>query len=258
MSHVNTSSDAVSITHAAQGSGSNPKGVDGSEHATNRPTMESLPIPIELLRKELSVALLCDALDAAGLTHQSPRLPIGPLTTGGELLLGRAKTTLWADMAHIDQNPYELELAAIDSCVKDDVIVCSAGGSMRSGLWGELLSGAATNRGCCGVIVDGAIRDLSKMRAMKFPVFGRGTCPYDSRNRQRVIDYDVAIQLDGVAIEPGDIIAADVDGIVVVPRSVEVAVIQAAWNKAHAENEVREAVRGGMSATEAFKQFGVL
>jgi len=217
-----------------------------------------MPVAIELLRDHLSVPLLCDALDTAGFRNQSPRLPLLPLTTGGKLLIGRAKTTLWADMAHEDPNPYELELAAIDSCDRDGVIVCAAGGSMRSGIWGELLSGAAINRGCAGVVVDGAIRDLSRMKSMGFPVFARGTSPYDSRNRQRVIDYDVPVELDGVRIEPGDIIAADEDGVVVVPQKIEAAIMQAAWDKAHAESEVREAVRGGMSATEAFNRFGVL
>jgi len=217
-----------------------------------------MPLPIELLRERINVALICDALDAAGLKYQSPRLPIGPLTTGGRLLIGRAKTTLWADMAHEDPRPYELELAAIDSCQLDEVIVCAAGGSMRSGIWGELLSSAAVNRGCGGVIVDGAVRDLAKMRVMGFSVYGRGPCPYDSRNRQRVIDYDVTIELGGVTIAPGDIIAADDDGVVIVPREVEAAVIQAAWNKANAEDEVRDAVRGGMSATDAFAKYGVL
>jgi len=231
-----------------------------SHNGHSRPlsVCRDLPLPIELLRERISVALICDALDAAGYKHQSPRLPLGPLTKGGQLLIGRAKTTLWADMAHEDPSPYELELAAIDSCQKDDVIVCAAAGSMRSGLWGELLSSAALNRGCCGVIVDGAVRDLAKMRKMGFPVFGRGPCPYDSRNRQRVINFDVTIDIGGVSIDPGDIVAADDDGFVVVPRKAEAVVIQAAWDKATAEDEVRKAVQGGMSATEAYQRFGVL
>ena len=51
---------------------------------------------------------------------------------------------------------------------------------------------------------------------------------------------------------------ADEDGIVIVPQKVEEEVVQAAWNKVHAENEVRDAIRNGMSATEAFETYGVL
>ena len=229
--------------------------------APNQPTTPAIvafPMPLDKLRQTLTVALLCDALDAAGHRDQSPRLPIAPLTTGGTFLMGRAKTTLWEDISHEDPNPYELELAAIDSCQPDDVVVCAAGGSMRSGVWGELLSCAAMNRGCTGVLVDGAVRDQEKMRQMKFSVHARGTSPYDSRDRQRVIGYDVAVSLGGIAVHPGDIVAADDDGIVIVPRTIQSEIILAAWNKATAENEVRIAVQGGMSATEAYQRFGVL
>jgi len=215
-------------------------------------------ITLEKMRQHLTVPLLCDALDAAGLRHQSPKIPLLPITLPDVILIGRCRTTLWADMAHVDSQPYELELKAVDACRPDDVLVCAAAGSMRSGIWGELLSTAARNAGCVGVIVDGAVRDVAQMRAMNFPVFARGRCPYDSRDRQRVIDFDVAIEIDGVMIHPGDLIAADQDGIVIVPQAVESSVVRAAWEKVHAENEVRDAIRAGMSATKAFETFGVL
>ena len=216
------------------------------------------PITLEMMRQHLTVPLLCDALDATGFTYQSPRVPLLPITLPDVILIGRCRTTLWADMAHVDSHPYELELKAVDSCRPDDVLVCAAAGSMRSGIWGELLSTAARNSGCVGVVVDGAVRDVAQMRNMKFPVFARGRCPYDSRDRQRVIDFDVTIEIDGVKIHAGDLIAADQDGVVIVPQAVEASVVRAAWNKVHAENEVRDAIRGGMSATKAFETFGVL
>ena len=227
-------------------------------HPPTRSRFQSLPIPLTTMRQFLSVALICDALDAIGLKQQSPQLRLKQLTVRSNLLIGLAKTTLWADMAHVDPEPYKLELMAIDSAQLDDVIVCAAHGSLRSGIWGELLSSAAMNRGCVGVIVDGAVRDVAKMREMNFSVYARGTSPYDSRNRQRVIDCNVTIEMGGIQIQPGDLIAADEDGIVIVPQSVEVEVIQRAWDKVHAENKVRDAVRGGMTATEAFATFGVL
>lgn len=218
----------------------------------------ALPISLSDMREFLSVALLCDALDAVGLSFQSPRIELQPLTVKSGLLIGRAKTTLWTDMAHVDPEPYKLELAAIDSTRRDDVMVCAASGSMRSGIWGELLSSAARNVGCAGVIVHGAVRDVEKIRAMNFPLYASGKSPYDSRNRQRVVDYDVIVEIGGVRIVPGDLIAADEDGIVVVPQAVENQVVQLAWDKVHAENRVRDAIIGGMSATEAFNTFGVL
>lgn len=233
---------------------------DFEEAAKGFSMSNSVPdvITLAMMREVLSVPLLCDALDAAGYRRQSPRLPIVPVTLPNVTLIGRCKTTLWADMAHVDPVPYELELKAVDSCRPDDVLICSAGGSNRSGIWGELLTTASRNTGCIGVIVDGAVRDVAKMRAMNFPVFARGMNPYDSRDRQRVIDVDVPVELDGVTFHPGDLVAADEDGIIVVPQEVERDVVRAAWQKAHAENQVRDAIRNGMSATKAFETFGVL
>lgn len=214
-------------------------------------------ISLEMMRRHLYSAVVCDALDQHGLANQSPRVALRPLTVPG-VLIGRAKTTLWADMAHVDPRPYELELLAVDTCRPDDVLIAAAGGSMRSGLWGELLSTAARRSGCVGAIVDGAVRDVVKMTQMSFPIFARGTCLYDSKDRNRVIDVDVPVEIDGVGISPGDLVVADADGIVVVPQAVEAAVIKTAWDKVHAENEVRSAIAGGMTATEAFKKYGVL
>ncbi len=214
-------------------------------------------ITLPQMREQLYSAVVSDALDGLGYSNQSPRVPLPPITVD-TTLVGRAKTTLWADMAHEDPQPYELELQAVDSCQPDDVFVAAAGGSWRSGVWGELLSTAASNSGCVGAIIDGAVRDVVKMRAMQFPVFARGTCVYDSMHRQRVIDIDVPVQIDRVTICPGDLIFADEDGVVVVPQAVEQEAIRAAWNKVHAENITRDAIKNGMKAVDAYAKYGVL
>lgn len=221
------------------------------DHTT--PTELTLP----LMRQHFTSAIVCDALDQVGYLHQSPRVAF-PLMTVPQVLIGRAKTTLWSDLFHADPKPYELELRAVDECQPDDVLIAAAGGSVRSGIWGELLSTAAANRGCVGVIVDGAVRDVARMQSMAFPVFARGSMLYDSKDRQRVTDLDVPVEIGGVTISPGDLVVADRDGIVVVPRKVETVVLQRAWAKVHAENLVRDAIRAGMLATAAYEKFGVL
>lgn len=214
-------------------------------------------ITYPMMRESLYVAVVADALDSLGVRNRSPRVPLPPYTNSS-LLVGRCKTTLWADMYHTVENSYELELAAVDDCRPDDVMICAANGSMRSALWGELLSTASSNSGCIGAIIDGAVRDVAKIRAMDFPVFARGTSVYDSQNRQRVIDVDIPVEIAGVRFCSGDLVFADVDGVVVVPQEVEREAIQKAWDKVHAENEVRDAIRAGMKATEAYSRFGVL
>lgn len=212
---------------------------------------------LAMLRSVLTSAVVCDALDAEGYVNQSPRAPLHPSLVD-HLLVGRCRTTLWADMFHTDPDPYALELRAVDGCRPDDVIIAAACGSMRSGIWGELLTAAARNAGCVGVIVDGAVRDARRVQAMGFPVFSRGTCPYDSKARQRVIDIEVTVEIAGVRFEPGDLVVGDSDGIVVIPQKVEDAVIRRALAKVNAENRMKAAIEGGMRATDAFEEFGVL
>ncbi|WP_203329126.1 RraA family protein [Candidatus Laterigemmans baculatus] len=214
-------------------------------------------ITLPMMRESLYVAVVADALDSMGLRNQSPRVPLTPYTSQS-LLVGRCKTTLWADMYHTVENSYELELLAVDSCQADNVMICAANGSMYSALWGELLSTSSRNSGCIGAIVDGAIRDVARMQQMQFPIFARGTSVYDSQNRQRVIDVDVSVEIAGVRFSSGDLVFADLDGVVVVPQEVEHEAIQRAWDKVHAENRVRDAIRDGMKATDAYNRFGVL
>lgn len=214
-------------------------------------------ITLAMMRESLYAAVVSDALDALGYRQQSPNIALAPYSGSG-LLVGRAKTTLWEEMHDLDPKPYELELLAIDECRPDDVFIAAAHGSTHSGVWGELLSTAARNAGCVGAIVDGGVRDVAKIREMNFPVFARQTRVYDSLHRQRVVAIDESIVLGGVTVHRGDLIFADLDGIVVVPKAVEHEAIARAWQKVHDENEVRDAIRTGMKATAAFKKYGVL
>ena len=217
-----------------------------------------MTIDFEDLRQWLFAAVVCDVLDSLGCRLQSPSIPLVPLTVRSGPLVGRCKTTLWADLYHDDPRPYELELAAVDACQPNDVMIAAAGGSVRSGVWGELLTTAARNRGCVGAVVDGAVRDVKKMSQMEFPVYARTTCIYDSLHRQRVVDVDVSVEIAGVVFNPGDIVVADVDGVVVIPSHVEQQVLELAKQKVDAEDQVRTAIQQGMLAAEAYAKYGVL
>ena len=104
------------------------------------------------MRSRLYAAVVCDALDALGYRNQSPKVDFLPVADEGKTLVGRCKTTLWADIAHEDPHPYELELRAVDDCKPDDVFIAATGGSTRSAVWAELLTNAAMNGGCVGVL----------------------------------------------------------------------------------------------------------
>ena len=77
-------------------------------------------------------------------------------------------------------------------------------------------------------------------------------------NRKKVVDFDVTVEIDQVKIHPGDLVIADRDGVVFVPKDVEQETLRRAWRKVHGENRVREEIRKCMKASEAWERFGIL
>lgn len=205
----------------------------------------------------IGTALVLDIMDGLGRRQQALNMGIEP-RANPRTVIGSAKTLLWMDFAHEDPSTYELELKAVDSLLQHEVVVCATGNSGRSGIWGELLTTAAMRRGAAGVVTDGAVRDLAQMREMGFPVYSRFLSPYDSFNRQKVVAYDVVVEIDGVTIRPADVIVADLDGVAVVPREIAPEVLRLALEKADKEDQFRDAVRSGSSLTEAYQKFNVL
>jgi regulator of RNase E activity RraA len=211
----------------------------------------------DAMKKELFSSVIADALDAAGARNQIMRSDIRPVFPEA-VAVGRAMTVLSVDVYAIPEEPYKLELEAVDSLQPGDVMVAQTNGTTRSSLWGELLSTAAVARGARGAIIDGFTRDTLAIIRMGFPVFVRGIAPFDSKGRSDVIAYNTPVECGGVLVYPGDIVFGDYDGVVVIPRSMEKTVIDAAFEKARGEKAVKQALQNGMSATEAFARYGIL
>lgn len=105
---------------------------------------------------------------------------------------------------------------AIDMAVPGDVIVCDAGGDVTNALMGELMLAYAIKRGVVGFVLNGAIRDLDAFRAVNLPTFAAGVThrgPY----KDGPGEINVPISLNGMVIEPGDIVLGDSDGVLSVP-----------------------------------------
>jgi len=168
------------------------------------------------------------------------------------VLVGRAKTTVWAAMHYVPDRPYDKEIAAVDSLQPGQVMVMAVGRSPNIVPWGELLTTACVARGARGAVLDGLVRDSRRIREMGFPVFCAGRRPYDSRGRGIVVDLDVPIAIDGVAVHPGDLVFGDSDGVVIVPRAVETEVLERAWVKIQAEDTTRDELRTGTLAVRGF------
>ncbi len=211
----------------------------------------------DMMTEQLYAAVISDALDAAGYRHQVLRHTLRPLLPE-TVVVGRAMPVLCLDVYEIPDEPYQQEIAAVDSLKQDDVLVCSTNGSTRICFWGELLSTAASARGARGAIIDGFIRDVRRIMGMRFPIFTTGLSPVDSNGRGEVVAYNVPIECGGVTVNPGDIVFGDADGVVIIPQSVEKTVIEAALEKVQGENQTREALREGATLREVYDKFGIL
>jgi len=124
--------------------------------------------------------------------------------------------------------------------------------------WGELMSTIAKRNGAAGCVCDSQIRDCVKIMKMGFPVYYSGIRPLDSKGRAIVQAYDVPIRCGEVLVNPGDIIYADFDGIVVVPKSVELDVFKKANEKVNKENLSRKELLNGKSLQEVYNKYHAL
>jgi len=202
-------------------------------------------------------AVLCDVLDTFGFRRQALSHQVRPLFSEARVV-GRARTMLSQPVDRFPEKPYAMELEALDTLVEDDVVVFTAGGDLSAAVWGELLSVAASAKGARGAIIDGLTRDAAKIREARFPVFAKGISSYDSNGRSEVIAYDVPIECDGVAVQPGDIVFGDYDGVVVIPASEVESVIEKAEVKVRQEGIVSVEFKKGRKVAEVFAEHGIL
>ncbi len=217
--------------------------------------------PLDLTQMQaLSSSILSDIMDSLGLKRRAMKPFVRPIDDG-KLMVGRARTGLYMPTYSLrdGENPYEVEIALVDDLKAQEVIVLACNGPTdRLAPWGELLSTAAQARHAAGCVTDGMVRDVRQIREMGFPVFHGGIGPLDTKGRGRMVERDVPVQCAGVSIAPGDIVFGDIDGVVVVPRSHEGAVMDKALAKVQGENQTRDALRQGESLAVVFKRFGIL
>lgn len=209
------------------------------------------------LSRELYTAVVSDILDQLGYRDQAMTADIRPIWPGAKLI-GRAHTVLSTDVYTMPDDRYEMEIRAIDSVPVNHVLVAATNKSTRTCLWGELLSTATRARGGRGAVIDGHTRDVAKITAMEFPVFATGMRPVDSAGRGQLVAYGEPVVCGGVFVHEGDIVIADVDGVVVVPRTVEQETFELARAKVAGENEMRDFLAQGATLRQAYDRFGIL
>ena len=184
---------------------------------------ESNPSALIAAYRHVEVASVSDAIEQLlgqrmYLSHKMQ--PIFPTHFAGIALTVRLEK-----QEHPDSHAVDGMLEAIDKGEKDSVYVMSIQDGADIAGMGGLMGTAMAAREFSGAVIDGAVRDTAYLRRIGFPVYASGVTPSTLVGHYRFIGSEVPVTIDGVSIHPGDIIAADNDGVVIIPRARAVEVL---------------------------------
>ncbi|MEP7739595.1 demethylmenaquinone methyltransferase [Nocardioides sp. 31GB23] len=163
--------------------------------------------------RALDTCAVSDALDALGLVGAALGLHS---VTGRHHVAGRAVTLELVEAGTVTA-PRHLGTAAVDASGPDDVIVVAHAGRPHVSGWGGVLSAGARRRGIEAIVVDGAVRDVDEATALGLPVFAVTGVPVTARSRVVERDWNIDVEIAGIAVRPGDYVVADGSGVVFVP-----------------------------------------
>jgi 4-hydroxy-4-methyl-2-oxoglutarate aldolase len=147
-------------------------------------------------------------------------------------------------------------LDAIDSSAAGSVYVMVVEEGLDFAGIGGLMATAMKYRGFAGAVIDASVRDTPQIRKLQFPVFSRGVAPSTTINHFRVTGVNVPVTCAGVPVQPGDIIAADEDGVAVVPQARAAEVLKKSQELDDTEHRMIPFIEKYRSIREAVKQFG--
>jgi len=194
---------------------------------------------------------LADALDKVGI--RGAVIGIKPMYDCPKIL-GRA-VTIKITAAGMVKSKYHLGVRAIDAANPGDVILIDNRGDLNNNCWGEFLAMGEKMKGISGVVVDGAARDIDACREFGFPVYARGTVPITARGRIMEESFNEVIRIGDIQVRPGDIVMADINGVVIIPVEKLDEVLKAAEEILQKEEAMVEELRKGVPILEVDQKY---
>ncbi|NDR58796.1 RraA family protein [Aliiruegeria sabulilitoris] len=180
---------------------------------------------IERLKKWYS-GDLHDSMESLGLWGYLPDLSLFGALEPGAVVCGPAVTVQFGPSQRRGE-PQDVYHNAIDNAPEGGIMVVEASCAAGS-CTGGLMSTGAKTRGLAATIVNSTVRDIAEVREMGYPLFATGLSPVGVTGKKEPRESQVPIQIGGVTIRPGDVIFADIDGVVVIPKEKLRAVVEAA------------------------------
>ena len=140
---------------------------------------------------------------------------------------------------------YNAQKRAFDALGPDDVLVVEARGERGTGTVGDILTLRAQVNGAAGIVTDGGVRDLVAVSALDIPTYHAGPHPAVLGRKHVPWDTDLTIACGGAAVQPGDVIVGDADGVLVIPRAIVEDVVADAVEQERQETFIAEMVAAG-------------
>jgi regulator of RNase E activity RraA len=207
--------------------------------------------------RRVEVASVSDALEQLTGKRMYMSHRMHPILTAK--FAGFARTVLLKkDEGNNDPAALNGMLAAIDEGSADSVYVMAVEDGQDIAGMGGLMGTAMAARGYAGAVIDGGVRDVAYLRKIGFPVYATGIVPSTSVHHYRFAGSQIPLQCDGVTVNAGDIVAADSDGVVVVPRARAQEVLTLAQQMDFKEHSMYAVIEQMKSIVEAVKKFGRL
>jgi 4-hydroxy-4-methyl-2-oxoglutarate aldolase len=197
----------------------------------------------------LDTTALSDAMDRLGIAGQC--LGIKPLDHKFRLA-GRAFTILYGPSA----SPSGTVGDYIDDVEPGGIVVLDNGGRENATVWGDILTWVAHERRVGGTVIDGACRDTHLAYQLNYPMFSRSYSMRTGKDRVQVEAMGGTVNIGDARCDAGDILRGDSDGVVVLPKAHENAILDAAEQIDMVENEIRRAVQSGMTLRQAREKHG--